>query len=176
MTSIDENAHNLREATDAVFNMRHDLVVEQDSKQEVLADRDDVRYQLRHCSARRSELLSLVKDLEKSNCEFRVMVVDLHTEIQRLKESISEKEDLITEQRAILESKKLHRSCEDRDMLISDFNEVVKEWKDHHSVQFRNSYHAIQKVSDLIDEWVNDERPVEETPDVVVKVAFLELP
>lgn len=180
MPSIEVIKYKLREATDAVSHISHDLMVR-------------------------------INDLEKSDCEFRSKVVDLHTEIQDLKVKLSAYEDrftqdskqisrrnlqiveyveeidgleyklserdaLIATQRSILEDKKLHRSCEDRDRVISDINEVVKEWTVNVG-QFRNSLHAIQKVSDLIDEWMNLDE-VDEAPDdnsVTVRVAFLEL-
>ena len=65
------------------------------------------------------------------------------------------------------------KECSARDVLIDEINDVVKDW-----TAPIMSFKPLNKVKDLIDEYMNCSR--EESPEehnqVEVKVAFLELP
>ena len=140
-----------------------------------------------------------IERLERSNCKFRAKIVGLHTEIQDLRDRITLDGNHIARLNKVvtshihevseLEAKlaegykkntglvnialRSEKECSARDVLIDEINDVVKDW-----TAPIMSFKPLNKVKDLIDEYMNCSR--EESPEehnqVEVKVAFLELP
>ncbi len=150
MPSIEEIEYQLRKATDEVSGLSHALVAACDTE-------------LAH--------------MDRTDCELRNMVINLHTEIQDLKVRLSEKDELISTQRTLLEDKKFHRSIHAlkdevsaRDQLIDEINNATK--------MSKSCSDYMQLIDDLLDEWMNpDEEPeISGGDSVSIRVAFLELP
>ena len=148
MPSIEEIEYQLRKATDEVSGLSHALVAACDTE-------------LAH--------------MDRTDCELRNMVINLHTEIQDLKVRLAEKDELILAQRTLLEDKKLHRSIRDRDRLIDKINDVTKDYRSNLRC-FKN----MGEIESLINQWVakppSEEPKISEGDSVSIRVAFLELP
>ena len=131
-----------------------------------------------------------IRSLEKSGCEFRAKIVDLHTEVLDCRSEINRLNGMLSDRALSIRSfKTMCKSASEernelrikirdlkdelsaQDQIISGINEAVKEWK-----VLAGCFPSMQKVSDLIDEWVTSEDVEADTFDVVVKVVFSELP